>query len=168
MKDSDDSTDKREGEPKAEALGLVEPRAARRQRGGPALPPELAAAVLEAAGEIKERFKADVSGRAVAEQAGWLFSRVLWPRHPGKPRHADVDEAMRLEQTGVRRQQIYRRLGKSDPLSKHALRQAMRQRRIRARRRATAAQATNSAPIVTPTKSAEYVESSQAAGSARS
>jgi hypothetical protein len=149
-----DSTDKREGEPKAEALGPVEAPAARRRRGGPALPPELAAAVLKAARLIKQRFKAHLDQRRVSEQAGQLFLRGLWPRRPGRPRHADVTEALRLESQQVTAKEIYRRLGKTDRLLQHALREAMRQRKTRARRRARKGAATNPPRLVTPTNAA--------------
>jgi hypothetical protein len=52
---------------------------------------------------------------------------------PGRPPRADVTEALRLEASGASRKEIYRLLGKDD--EQHALREAMRQRKARKRRR---------------------------------
>ena len=54
---------------------------------------------------------------------------------PGRPQRADVTEALRLEAEGVARKAIYCRLGKATRDEQHALREAMRQRKARKRRR---------------------------------
>jgi hypothetical protein len=53
----------------------------------------------------------------------------------GRPWREDVTQAMRLESDGVTRREIYRRLGKATRDEQHALREAMRQRRARMRKR---------------------------------
>ena len=53
----------------------------------------------------------------------------------GRPRREDVTQAMRLEAEKISRQEIYHRLGKATCDQKHALREAMRQRRARMRKR---------------------------------
>jgi hypothetical protein len=53
----------------------------------------------------------------------------------GRPCREDVTEATRLEADGVTRGEIYRRLGKVTREQQHALREAMRQRRARKRKK---------------------------------
>jgi hypothetical protein len=53
----------------------------------------------------------------------------------GRPRREDVTEAIRLEAEKISRPEIYRRLGKATRDQQHALREAMRQRRARMRKR---------------------------------
>jgi hypothetical protein len=65
------------------------------------------------------------------------------PRPVGRPRRQDVTEALQLEAAGVSRKEIYRRLGKGARDEQHALREAMRQRRARKRKR-------DKLPTVTP------------------
>lgn len=57
------------------------------------------------------------------------------PRSAGRPRRDDVTEAIELESQGMSRKEIYRRLGKATHDAQHALREAMRQRKARKRRR---------------------------------
>lgn len=61
--------------------------------------------------------------------------RIGRGRRPGRPPRADVSEALRLEACGVSRKEIYRRLGKVTRDEQHAMREAMRLRRYRARRK---------------------------------
>jgi hypothetical protein len=63
--------------------------------------------------------------------------RKALPPQPqaGRPRRADVTEAIELELQGAPRKEIYRRLGKATRDQQHALLEAMRQRRFRKRRR---------------------------------
>jgi hypothetical protein len=67
---------------------------------------------------------------------------------PGRPRRADVTEALHLEAAGVSRKEIYRRLGKATHNEQHALREAMRQRKARRRKR-------DKSQAVTPTNPAQ-------------
>jgi hypothetical protein len=53
----------------------------------------------------------------------------------GRPRREDVTQAMRLEAEKICRKEIYRRLDKTTRAEQHALREAMRQRRARMRKR---------------------------------
>jgi hypothetical protein len=64
----------------------------------------------------------------------------------GRPRREDVTQAMRLEADGVSRKEIYRRLGKTTHEQQHALREAMRQRRARRRKRDKSASVTPTNP----------------------
>jgi hypothetical protein len=64
----------------------------------------------------------------------------------GRPRREDVTEAMRLEADGVKRLEIYCRLGKITRDQQHALREAMRQRRARTRKRDKSAPVTPTIP----------------------
>src|SRR5215813_15578130 len=64
----------------------------------------------------------------------------------GRPWREDVTEAMRLEADHVSRGEIYRRLGKTTHEQQHALREAMRQRRARKRKRDKSASVTPTNP----------------------
>lgn len=62
------------------------------------------------------------------------------PRFPppkGRPQHDDVTKALALEAEGRSRPEIYQALGKRHPWDKRLLGDAMRQRKARARRRAS-------------------------------
>jgi hypothetical protein len=65
-----------------------------------------------------------------------LIKAALPPKPSvGRPRREDVTQAMRLEAGGITRREIYCRLGKATRDEQHALREAMRQRRARMRKR---------------------------------
>lgn len=56
-------------------------------------------------------------------------------RMDGRPRWDDVTEALRLEAAGTSRKEIYCQLGNRTAPEQHALREAMRQRKWRGRRK---------------------------------
>jgi len=98
------------------------------------------------------RWCADQLRRKYPDWSGAMKKRALsllhqelppCPRSVGRPRRQDVTQAVQLEATGVSRKEIYRRLGKSTRDEQHALREAMRQRRARNRKR-------DKPPTVTP------------------
>lgn len=66
------------------------------------------------------------------EQLARIARQVQQSR--GRPRRQDVTEALRLEAAGVSRKEIYRRLEKNTRDSQRSLREAMRQRKLRAGR----------------------------------
>ena len=71
-----------------------------------------------------------------AKETARYFALLIAPsRRAGRPKRADVTEALRLEAEGVSRQQIYRRLSKNTRDEQHALREAMRMRKYRQRKR---------------------------------
>jgi hypothetical protein len=82
-----------------------------------------------------------------------LIQRDLppYPNPVGRPRREDVTKALRWETEGVPRKNIYRRLGKITCDQQHALREAMRQRKFRMRRRDKSATVTptNPTPVCT-------------------
>jgi hypothetical protein len=55
-------------------------------------------------------------------------------RSVGRPQRKDVTDALKLEAAGESRKEIYRRLGKQTQAEQHALREAMRTRKNRAKR----------------------------------
>ena len=65
-------------------------------------------------------------------------SRRRLTEHLRKPRgrkpSEEVTVALKLDSEGVSRKDIYRQLGKTTPPEKHALREAMRQRKFRQKR----------------------------------
>jgi hypothetical protein len=83
---------------------------------------------------LSAEFSHQLANPYVARQAAMFIAQLVSPRiMPGRPRRADVTEALRLESQGVVRSVIYSRLGKSTQQEKHALVQAMRQRKRRMR-----------------------------------
>ena len=85
-----------------------------------------------------EQMTRKYSNLASAEKRQILTAlREALPPQPrrGRPRRADVTEALRLEADGVPRKEIYRLLNKNTRDQQHALREAMRQRKARKRRR---------------------------------
>jgi hypothetical protein len=68
-----------------------------------------------------------------------------YPR-PGRPCRTDVTQALQFEGEGVSRKEIYRRLGKATREEQHALREAMRQRKARSRKRDKSATVTPTNP----------------------
>lgn len=110
------------------------------------IPDELAWRVFCFGCFIRKGWKAQLGSPAaersrnetVGDRTVTLFARVLLGRRrrPGRPRHADVTQAVRLEAQGVSRKEIYRRLGKRSHEEQHALKNAMRQRNQSIRRRA--------------------------------
>ncbi len=64
------------------------------------------------------------------------LARLLRGSRRGRPPRKDVTAAMRMLAGGVARSEIYRRLGKNTPTEQRLLREAVRQRRRRARLRA--------------------------------
>ena len=92
--------------------------------------------LLEVASSLRTEFVSLLQDTRVAKQAGQYFTRLLGPnRKAGRPKRADVTEALHLEAEGVSRQQIYRRLSKNTKDEQHALREAMRMRKYRQRKR---------------------------------
>jgi hypothetical protein len=72
----------------------------------------------------------------VAREVARFIARQVAPSlRPGRPRSAEVTEALRLDSEGVARSVIYSRPGKVSRDERHALVQAMRQRKRRMRRR---------------------------------
>ena len=70
------------------------------------------------------------------ETVKYIAQRIV-PKAPvGKPRKQDINEAARLRAEGQPWRVIYVRLGKSSRDEQHALRAAIRQRNLRAKRRA--------------------------------
>jgi hypothetical protein len=109
-----------------------------------ALPDALTRALQQAARAIRKHYR--IRTRSQADRAGKLFARALFPRRAGRPRRRDVTRALQLAAQGLSRKDIYRLLGKTTPVEQHALRESMRLRRFRQRRRAVS----NRAPA-TPT-----------------
>jgi hypothetical protein len=104
-------------------------------------------AITQAANVLRKDFL--ISSRLQADRAGRVLARALFPTaRPGRPRRSDVTKALRLEEEGESRKEIYRLLGKNTQAKQHSLREAMRQRRRRDRRRASRDKFT---PPVTPT-----------------
>ncbi len=58
-----------------------------------------------------------------------------FPARKGRRPHADITEALVLEVKGRSRPQIHQALGKADSLQKRRLSDAMRQRKVREKRR---------------------------------
>jgi hypothetical protein len=65
---------------------------------------------------------------------------------PGRPCRTDVTQALQFEGEGVSRTEIYHRLGKATREEQHALREAMRQRKARGRKRDKSATVTPTNP----------------------
>jgi hypothetical protein len=85
---------------------------------------------------IRAEFGDLLANPHVARQAARFMARQVAPSlEPGRPRSAEVTEALRLEARGVPRSVIYCRLGKHTRDQKHTLMQAVRQRKRRARDR---------------------------------
>ena len=105
-----------------------------RHRHRPTLPDALTRALQQAARAIRKHYP--IRTRSQADRAGKQFARALFPRRAGRPRRRDVTRALQLEAQGVGRKDIYRLLGKTTPPQQHALRESMRLRRFRQRRRA--------------------------------
>jgi hypothetical protein len=85
-----------------------------------------------------EQFKQKYPGLTRADKKQLLASiqRHVPPYPaPGRPRRADVTQALQLEGENISRKEIYHRLGKATRDEQHALREAMRQRRARSRNR---------------------------------
>ena len=102
----------------------------------PCDPADLRTRLLEVASSLRTEFSSLLQDPLVAKEAGQHFARLLGPnRKAGRPERADVTEALRLEAEGVSRQQIYRRLSKNTREEQHALREAMRMRKYRQRKR---------------------------------
>ncbi len=102
----------------------------------PCSPAYLRRRLLEVASSLRTEFVSLLQDPRVAKQAGQYFTRLLGPnRKAGRPKRADVTEALHLEAEGVSRQQIYRRLSKNTKDEQHALREAMRMRKYRQRKR---------------------------------
>jgi hypothetical protein len=80
----------------------------------------------------------EVIGRSFLRLAGLIRGG----RRRGRPPRKDVDAAMRMQAGGATRTEVYRQLGKSTPSEQRALREAIRQRRRRARLRAETPQQT--------------------------
>ncbi len=92
--------------------------------------------LLELVSSLRIEFGSLLKDPLVAKEAALHFARLLGPnRKAGRPKRADVTEALRLEAEGVSRQQIYRRLSKNTREEQHALREAMRMRKYRQRKR---------------------------------
>ena len=103
---------------------------------GPAYLAPLRGRLLEVASSLRTEFGSLLQDPRAAKQAVQYFARLLRPnRKVGRPKRADVTEALRLEAEGVSRQQIYRRLSKNTRDEQHALREAMRMRKYRQRKR---------------------------------
>ena len=96
--------------------------------------------------QLKHRYP-DLS-RAEKTRLEILVHRTLppLPAPKGRPPRSDVTQALQLEREGISRREIYCRLGKATRDEQHALREAMRQRKSRSRKR------DNSTPV-TPTNS---------------
>ena len=102
----------------------------------PCSPAYLRRRLLEVASSLRTEFSSLLQDPRAAKEAVQYFARLLRPnRKVGRPKKVDVTEALRLEAEGVSRQQIYRRLGKNTRDEQHALREAMRMRKYRQRKR---------------------------------
>ena len=124
---------------------VEEARDARTQNGHrPALPDDLTRALQQAARVVRKHYP--IRTRSQADRAGKLFARALFPRRAGRPRRRDVTRALQLQAQGISRKEIYRVLRKRTRDQQHALRESMRLRRFRQRRRPVS----NGAPA-TPT-----------------
>ncbi len=98
--------------------------------------PPLRRRLLEVASSLRTEFGSLLQDPRAAKEAVQYFARLVSPqRKIGRPKKADVTEALRLEAEGVSRQQIYRRLSKNTRDEQHALREAMRMRKYRQRKR---------------------------------
>ncbi len=103
---------------------------------GPAYLSPLRRRLLEVASSLRTEFGSLLQDPRAAKEAVQYFARLVSPqRKAGRPKRADVTEALRLEAEGVSRQQIYRRLSKNTRDEQHALREAMRMRKYRQRKR---------------------------------
>ena len=102
-------------------------------RHRPTLPDDLTRALTQAARAIRKHYR--IISRSQADRAGKLFARALFPRRAGRPRSRDVTRALEMEAQGISRKEIYVRLGRRTRLQQLTLREAMRQRRLRVRRR---------------------------------
>jgi hypothetical protein len=122
------------------------PARTRRQRVSAVLPQPLADAIAEAARGILKNHV--IHDKPRANQAARLFLHALYPSEPGRPKSSDVTTALQLKAEGKSNKEIYRLLGKTTQPEQHSLREAMRQRKIRERRRAAR---DKPAPSVTPT-----------------
>lgn len=106
------------------------------------LPEDVYRAILQAARTIRKHYS--IPDRRVADRAGRLFAHALFPRRAGRPKRKDVTRALQLEAQGMSRKMIYVLLGKNTRDQQHDLREAIRQRRQRLKRRKT------SAPVTPP------------------
>ena len=80
-------------------------------------PAYLRSRLLEVASALRTEFSSLLQDPQVEKEAVQYFARLLGPnRKAGRPKRADVTEALRLEAEGVSRQQIYRRLSESHRL----------------------------------------------------
>ena len=103
---------------------------------GPAYLSPLRRRLLEVVSSLRTEFGFLLQDPRAAKEAVQYFAQLLVPnRKVGRPKRADVTEALRLEAEGVSRQQIYRRLSKNTRDEQHALREAMRMRKYRQRKR---------------------------------
>jgi hypothetical protein len=97
------------------------------------------------AGEMAEKYPH--LSRAEKHRVLVAIKTALPPKPSvGRPCRDDVTEAMRMEADGVTRGEIYGRLGKTTRDQQHALREAMRQRRARKRKRDKPASVTPTIP----------------------
>ncbi len=90
---------------------------------------------------------AEATREGLLEAIGYGFlelARRERHRRPGRPKHDDITEALRLESEGVSRKEIYRRLRKTTHKDQHDLKEAMRARKYRQRWQ-------NKLPAITPT-----------------
>ncbi len=128
LTDKDAKTDKSAEDSNPETLSILP--------ATPCSPAYLRRRLLEVASSLRTEFGSLLQDSRAAKEAVQYFARLLRPnRKVGRPKRADVTEALRLEAEGVSRQQIYRRLSKNTREEQHALREAMRMRKYRQRKR---------------------------------
>jgi hypothetical protein len=113
-----------------------------RHRG---LPDEQQQLIEELARQFRLRHL--VSSRGEAEAIARTFRRALFSGQPGRPRHEDVTQAMRLLREGKSRWQICKELGKDTPEKRHSLWESIRNRKARVKRRLSN-DATKSIPVL--------------------
>lgn len=99
-----------------------------------ALSAKIHQAVVRAATDVRSSCAQVELDRLTVDRIVRIFSKVLFPRGPGRPQRADVTEAFNLVLQGVPKREIYRRLGKNTPTEQRALCEAIRQRRLQMKR----------------------------------
>jgi len=93
------------------------------------------------------RLRHPVKSRKEAEPIARSFRRALFSGKPGRPRHEEITQAMRMERAGKNRFQICKELGKDTPKKRHSLWEAIRNRKARMKRRHSK-DATNTVPVL--------------------
>ena len=94
---------------------------------------EMQRAVADFAEQFRRQFT--VNSRKEAHEIAAEFRRQIYQGRAGRPPRKEITEAIRLLDSGLKRWQVYKQLGKETAAERRALAEGIRMRRHRQERR---------------------------------